>query len=280
MADPQTPIAPRGDEADLFRSFNPKLMHDIARSVDVAGSAVIEDACSHAWAQFMRYQPDRRRNWQGWLFRAAQREAWRLERELREHRPLRTSEDERKTDFGEAIDPRDYQAISVGVDDALSIMQELPPRLQRIAMLRALGLRYSDISEITGDTPTRVAQLVARANLQIGEIITERNHHERTDSPRAKRLWQLEHEQPQWLVDQIGRLPNLSRHIEGHTTRRRAWRRAALALDDLRQLVGSDRLADTLANRPADQDLRRPHELARRAIDELHHHTRERRIGD
>src|SRR3954471_17010697 len=124
MADQRMPVAPRGDEADLFRSFNPKLMHDIARSVQVTGPAVIEDACSHAWAQFMRYQPDRGRNWQGWLFRAAQREAWRLDRESREDRPLCTSEDERKTEFGEAIDPRDYQAITLGVDDALSIVQE------------------------------------------------------------------------------------------------------------------------------------------------------------
>src|SRR3954447_7492843 len=160
MADQRTPVAPRGDEADLFRTFNPQLMREVARSVNVAGPAVVEDACSHAWAQFMHHQPERDRNWQGWLYRAAQREAWRLDRESREDRPLRTSEDERKTDFGQAIDPRDYQAISVGVDDALSIVQEVPPRLQRIAMLRALGLRYTEISEVTGDSPNRVAQLV------------------------------------------------------------------------------------------------------------------------
>src|SRR3954449_12542140 len=167
MADQRTPVAPRGDEADLFRTYNPKLMQDVERSLFVTSPTVVEDACSHAWAQFMQYQPDRTRNWQGWLFRSAQREAWRLDRELREDRPLRTSEDERKTEFGQAIDPRDYQAITLGVDDALSIVQELPPRLQRIAMLRALGMKYAEISEITGDTPTRVGQLVTRANLQI-----------------------------------------------------------------------------------------------------------------
>jgi RNA polymerase sigma factor (sigma-70 family) len=201
MADPRTPVAPRGDEAELFRSFNSMLMHDVESSVFTTSPTVVEDACSHAWAQFMHYQPDRSRSWQGWLFRAAQREAWRLERQAREDRPLRTSEDERKTEFGQAIDPRDYQAISIGVDDALSIVQELPPRLQRIAMLRALGLRYNEISEITGDSRTRVGALVTRANMQISEIILERNRHERSDSPRAERLWQLEREQPQWLVD-------------------------------------------------------------------------------
>jgi RNA polymerase sigma factor (sigma-70 family) len=280
MADPRTPVAPRGDEAELFRSFNPQLMHDIARSVNVSGPALIEDACSHAWAQFMRYQPDRERNWRGWLFRSAEREAWRLEREVRADRPLRTSEDERKTEFGEAIDPRDYQAITIGIDDALSVVQELPPRLRQIAMLRALGLRYSEISEITGDSRTRVNALVTRANMQISDIIIERNRHERSDSPRAERLWQLEHEQPQWLVDQIGRLPSLARRTEGHSVRRRTWRRAALALDDLRELVGTERLADVLTTRPIDPGLRRPHELALRAIDELRERKHERRIGD
>jgi DNA-directed RNA polymerase specialized sigma24 family protein len=280
MADQQTPVAPRGDEAELFRSFNQTLMRDVDSAVFTTSPTVVEDACSHAWAQFMRYQPDRSRNWQGWLFRAAQREAWRLEREVHQDRPLRTSEDERKTVFGEAIDPRDYQAITIGVDDALSVVQELPPRLQQIAMLRALGLRYSEIGEITGDSPTRVGALVTRANMQISEIILERNHHERSESPRAERLWQLEHEQPQWLVDQIGRLPSLARRTEGHSVRRRAWRRAALALDDLRELVGTERLADVVATRPTDPGLRRPHELARRAIDELHEPTREHRFGD
>jgi hypothetical protein len=39
-------------------------------------------------------------------------------------------------------------------------------------------------------------------------------------------------------------------------------------------------LADVLAARPTEPELRRPHELARRAIDELREHTHERRIGD
>ena len=39
----------------------------------------VEDACGHAWVEFFKYQPDRERGrWRGWLFRVAQREAWRL----------------------------------------------------------------------------------------------------------------------------------------------------------------------------------------------------------
>src|SRR3954471_22466997 len=93
MADQRTP---HGDEAELFRTHNATLMRDVARSVTLADPGVVEDACSFAWMQFMHHQPDRDRNWHGWMFRAAQHEAWRLESQAREDRPLRTSEDERK----------------------------------------------------------------------------------------------------------------------------------------------------------------------------------------
>ena len=37
-----------------------------------------DDACGFAWLQFLREQPDRDQNWRGWLYRVAQRDAWRL----------------------------------------------------------------------------------------------------------------------------------------------------------------------------------------------------------
>jgi DNA-directed RNA polymerase specialized sigma24 family protein len=281
MADQRTP---HGDEAELFRTYNATLLRDVARSVTLADRGVVEDACAFAWMQFMQHQPDRDRNWHGWMFGAAQREAWRLESQAHEDRPLRTSEDERKTDYGEAIDPRDYQAIRLDVDEALSIVHEIPPRLQRIALLRALGLKYDEISEITGDSKARVGVLVSRANLEIYEIIAERARHERSSSPRAERLWQLEREQPEWLVDELGQPPKLARHnTESLSTRRRAWRRAALALDDLREAVGPERFGEALASPPREPGLRRLHETARRTLDELergHEQTPRRHIGD
>jgi hypothetical protein len=60
-----------GDEADLFRTFNDELMQCIDRSVRDSTPQTIEDACAFAWTEFMRHQPSRDRNWQGWLFRAA-----------------------------------------------------------------------------------------------------------------------------------------------------------------------------------------------------------------
>lgn len=283
MADQRPRAGARGDEAELFRAFNPELMRDIAHALYGTSPDVVEDACSFAWSQFLLHQPDRDRNWQGWLFRTAQREGWRIAREGREAQPLRTSDEERLTEFVDVADPRDPHAINERVNDAFSILEQLPPRLQRIAMLRALGLRHNEIGELTGDSKTKVAQLVGRANLEIYDILAERDHHERESSPRAERLWQLEHEQPKWLVDQLGRLPSRSRKSVSNSTRLRAWRRAALALDDLRELAGPSRFGETLTTRPREPELGHAHDVARRAIAALEHErARERghQIGD
>ena len=87
----EPPIRFRGDEPELYLAFNHELVKSIARDVR-ATPEDIEDACSFAWIQFFRYQPDRDRNWKGWLYRTAQRETWRLNAERRgelQHRPGR-----------------------------------------------------------------------------------------------------------------------------------------------------------------------------------------------
>ena len=63
MAASDSPPGPRGDEAELFRAYDDKLMHVVERSVHGVSQQTIEDACAFAWAQFMAYQPDRDRNW-------------------------------------------------------------------------------------------------------------------------------------------------------------------------------------------------------------------------
>ena len=42
----------RGDEAELFRTFNPELQRRVAGLVRVSSPHVIEDACAFAWAQW------------------------------------------------------------------------------------------------------------------------------------------------------------------------------------------------------------------------------------
>src|SRR5919202_6485508 len=77
----------RGDEAELFEAYHEQLLRGVAASVD-APRELIEDACVFAWAQFLEHQPDRDRNWRGWLFRVAQREAWALNRAAGDHATL------------------------------------------------------------------------------------------------------------------------------------------------------------------------------------------------
>ena len=79
MSDPDHVPPPRGDEAELFRRFNGRLMAHITDVVRFTTRHTVEDACAHAWAQFLRLQPDRD-SCEGWLVRTAEREAWALER--------------------------------------------------------------------------------------------------------------------------------------------------------------------------------------------------------
>jgi DNA-directed RNA polymerase specialized sigma24 family protein len=65
-----------GDEAELFRQFHATLMRSVARAVGTSTSEVVEDACAFAWAAFLEHQPARDRNWRGWLYRTAERQAW------------------------------------------------------------------------------------------------------------------------------------------------------------------------------------------------------------
>src|SRR4051812_20465543 len=83
MADQDRYPPAHGDEAELFRAFNDELMQTVGSAVRWTTPHVIEDSCAFAWSKFLQCQPDRDRNWRGWLVRTAQREAWALEGRLR-----------------------------------------------------------------------------------------------------------------------------------------------------------------------------------------------------
>jgi DNA-directed RNA polymerase specialized sigma24 family protein len=271
--DPRPPA--RGDEAELFEAYSHELIRAVSSAVRRTTPQVIEDACAFAWAQLMERQPDRDRSWKGWMFRTAEREAWRLTREIGIPIPIRDVEYEPGAWI--PIDPRDHYAIRDGVEDAFSVLGHLSPRLQQIKLLRALGLHHAEISEITGDSPTRVAQLIAQANMRIYEHLEDRAFETEDLSPRAKRLWELERDQPRWLTSRIGRAPQSTRRGTSQNEKRRAWR-AALALDDYRAAVGGRRFDEAAEVSPADPDNARLYELARKAVDNLTY-VRGRLIG-
>jgi RNA polymerase sigma factor (sigma-70 family) len=230
---------------------------------------IVEDACALAWVQFLRYQPDRDRGWRSWLFQTARREAWRLHSERYETRTLGSiNETHEVRSLREPVDPRNRHDERLALLEAGKVLAQLPPRLRRIAFLRAAGLRYSEIGELTGDSPTRVNQLVTRANFRIHEILAAETPS--TLSPRAQRLRDLEENPPAWLTAEIGRVPRSQDGRASIATRLLNWRRAALALDDYRRLTGFNAADRGLGGRPIEPTAARAFDVAQRAVDNLY----------
>src|SRR5215217_9571140 len=203
MADDHKPQL--GDEAELFELYNDELMRRVARVVRTSHET-IEDACSIAWAQFLRHQPDRDREWRAWLFRTAQREAWALDQARHGTRSFDAEPGENGS-AREPLDSRDQFGERDDLEAAVDVLERLPSRLRRVAFLRATGHRYSEIQEITGDSRTRVSQLIRRANEQIREALQELDVNTTPAPARAERLRQLESSPPEWLSQEIGRPP-------------------------------------------------------------------------
>ncbi len=205
---------------------------------------------------------------EGVAVRTAQREAWRLDRQRYEALGLATGDQspERGVSW-ERADPIDRHEERLEFNLAVDVLEQLPPRLRRIAFMRAAGAPYREIGEITGDSERRVNQLVARANLGIYEVLGRMRDADRDLPPRARRLQELERTPPPWLTAEIGRPPRSHNRRVAYANRLLAWRRAALAIDDYRAISRFDATGGKLGQRPSDPEQRRAFDLARRAID-------------
>jgi RNA polymerase sigma factor (sigma-70 family) len=228
---------------------------------------VVDDACAFAWAQFLRYQPDRERNWRKWMITTAEREAWRLHRAEAGHMSLsRTDDDGESQGFWDLVDhadPRDHAAIRMRLREALQALAKVPERRRAIKALQVTGFSYQEIAGMHGVSYTLVNRLLDEANrflraeqgrAEVASSISQ--------SPRAARLDELEGDAPRWLTAAIGRRPN----VRYDTPALLAWRRAALAIDDYRRQYGR-RLGDQpLGERPRDGEAARAFDLATAAI--------------
>jgi DNA-directed RNA polymerase specialized sigma24 family protein len=76
-----------GDEPALFTEIHPRLRDHVRLRVRTS-RANVEDACSFAFLQLLRYQPDREHLY-GWLLRTATREAIKLDQRARRTSPSR-----------------------------------------------------------------------------------------------------------------------------------------------------------------------------------------------
>jgi DNA-directed RNA polymerase specialized sigma24 family protein len=261
----------RGDEAELFRSFHRQLVRNVRQLVNTSPD-IVDDACNFAWAEFVRYQPDRERGWKSWLTVTAQREAWRLHAKEAAHDRWDPSEGV------EPVDQRDVLGLRTDLRAALDLLAAVPRRRREVKALHVTGYTYVEIGKRLGLGHTRVNALIVEANAAI------RKEHNRVGpdlqprSDRATRMRELEAQPRKWLVNVIGRMP---RDIE-RPHAMLAWRRAALAIDDYRRDHGTEFRDDGLGRRPADPSAGRAYDLACRAAaraQEARHAARARSLG-
>jgi RNA polymerase sigma factor (sigma-70 family) len=144
----------RGDEAELYRDHSAALRAAVRHFVH-AGDEVVDDACSFAWLQLMRYQPNRETVF-AWLRTVAVREAWRIaERDARERtiEHLPTDREPRRGDLSRETDAR----------DALRALAALPHRQRAYLTLLVTGHSYDEIAHRHHVTRTAVNRHLARA---------------------------------------------------------------------------------------------------------------------
>jgi DNA-directed RNA polymerase specialized sigma24 family protein len=95
---------------------------------------IVDDACNFAWTEFLRYQPDRDRNWRSWLVTTAQHEAESAHTglEVGGHEDL----------VREPADARDVVALRAELRAALEIFATVPERRREVKALQVTGLSY------------------------------------------------------------------------------------------------------------------------------------------
>jgi DNA-directed RNA polymerase specialized sigma24 family protein len=129
---------PVGDEQALFRELHPRL-GDHVRLLVRTSQANVEDACSFAFLQLLRYQPDRD-NAYAWLLRTATREAIKSDQRARRTIALRTCDDDDRV--AEPADERTRPEHRVELLAALDIenLDARDPDRRPIAILCELEL--------------------------------------------------------------------------------------------------------------------------------------------
>jgi RNA polymerase sigma factor (sigma-70 family) len=152
-----------GDETELYERYALRLASIVARQVGTS-SANVEDACSHAWLQMLRYQPARE-TLLSWLVRAGTREAVKLDRRARRCEDLFDDEAESgRLSY-------DYQPIEARLDllaacDAIA-GAGLREREAEILGAHVAGYSYVSIAEAKAITPRTVERQLLRARRKL-----------------------------------------------------------------------------------------------------------------
>jgi RNA polymerase sigma factor (sigma-70 family) len=265
----EPPIRFRGDEPELYLEFNHELVKKLYMHVN-ASPEDIEDAAAFAWLQFFRYQPDRDQAWKGWLYRTAQREAWRLNAaQSRAELHIVTDSHAGKPGLTpEPPDPRDRLDERLEFLAALEELRHLPYNLRRVVLLRSQVTRHREVAEVLGITTGRVAQLMQDVGVRLQQRAELRVELERPfANPRAARLRELETDAPKWLIEAIGRAPTVGKSSSKVVL---TWRRAALAIEDYRTEHGWNHEEIGIGPTPIQPAARDAHRHVERTIAQVH----------
>jgi DNA-directed RNA polymerase specialized sigma24 family protein len=96
--------------------------------------------------QFIRVQPSREREWKGWLFRVAQREAWRLTAVRRSEIGIVADDELNVGTMLEPADPRDRGEERLEFQAALQEVRKLPRQMHAVVLWRSQLATQADCS--------------------------------------------------------------------------------------------------------------------------------------
>lgn len=138
-----------------------------------------EDAIAFAWTVFLCRQPDRDGPWRAYLATIARNEAIALDRRDRDHDTLTRGSGsdhpvpiaaDRAPPERPIADPHDLHTQRLELSDAVALLAQLPERPRQVAFLRAHGLPWREIQELTGLTRAQLNRQLARANRELERI--------------------------------------------------------------------------------------------------------------
>ena len=158
----QRPPQPRGDEAELYSRLHAPLERAVRARVR-GPAASVEDACSFAWEQLLRSQPERGERLFGWLLTVAVHEGWRLVRIERRAGAGGPAGLERIPAPERELENR-ARAL-----EALQALAGLRPAEKRLLALRAAGYSYRELMAIERRTYTWVNRTLVRATRRLRE---------------------------------------------------------------------------------------------------------------
>jgi RNA polymerase sigma factor (sigma-70 family) len=151
----------RGDEAELFRSHEVALRAAVRHHVNTS-DAVIEDACSFAWLQLMRRQPNRDTVF-AWLRTVATREAWRLHAQAVRELPSDLV-------YADQHAPPEHLLTTTDARRLIDAIGVLSPKQRLVLLLFISGHSYKEIAADHDLSATAVNKALVRARRHLRAV--------------------------------------------------------------------------------------------------------------